>query len=356
MGRTRKLFRLVPAILMLVATAFPAQAQQGCCGQTYHAAEFQVSNAEASVAFYHDVLGLDLPPGWTGKSNPPSGSNSELTGAVGGLIRVVAMPIPGASWHLQVVETSGIERSRVAAPRQDSGAAGLILYVRDIDISVAALKKAGARIVTLGGKPISIDSAGTKSRAIIAQDPDGFFVELRQMDPLPPTSAPAASNVIDARMSLTIANTDQTARYWSEVLGMDVKSETSFRGDRAELGLQGMRAAEIRKTIAKVLRDGQFTYSRPELVFELQEFKNIDRRKLVPRYQDPGSGAFVFRLKTADSTIRGKEMGALVSRLRSSPETRILTNGNNALDQGRRFAIFFQELNGFIVEVTQSTQ
>jgi len=342
------------AVALVLMTAACIALAEGCCGQTYHGAEFQVSNAEASVAFYHDVLGLDFPPGWNGKINPPVGGFSELTGAVGSLIRVVSLPIPGASWHMQIVDTTGVDRKPVAAERQDIGAAGLILYVRSLDVTLAALKKARARIVTVGEKPVTINRGDSgKTRAIIARDPDGFFIEVREVDPLPQTTASATSNVIDARMSLTIGDTEKTARYWRDVLGMDVKSDAWFRGDKTELVLEGTPGAQVRKTTATVASDGPFSYSRPELVFEFREFKNIARRILAPRYQDPGSGAFVFRVKTLDPSVRGQEMGALVSRVRASAENKILTVGNHALDQGRRFAIFFQELNGFIVEATQ---
>ena len=40
--------------------------------------------------------------------------------------------------------------------------------------------------------------------------------------------------------------------------------------------------------------------------------------------------------------------------LKASPQTKILTEGGDALDQGRRFAIFAQDLNGFILEATES--
>ena len=334
------------------ATAL-GQAREGCCGQSYPAAEYQVANAENSVAFYHDVLGLEYPPGWTGKINAASQAQSQLTGAVNGLIRVVALPIPGASWHMQIVDTTGIDRKPVAPRRQDIGAPGLILYVRNLDASAAALKKTGAPIVTIGGAPVPIGGNNSKSRAILAKDPDGFFIELRQMDPLPQTSAPATSNVIGARVAVSIGDTGQTTRYWRDLLDFDVDSDAAFSKDSVELALQGAPGAQVRKSIATLRTNGKFAH--PDVVFEFLEFKNIERRVLVPRYQDPGSGAFVLRLRTGNSGIRGKEMADLVKLLKASPQAKILTAGGDALDQGRRLAMFTQDLNGFILEATQST-
>ena len=90
------------------------------------------------------------------------------------------------------------------------------------------------------------------------------------------------------------------------------------------------------------------------MTFEFLEFRKIDRKRLNPRYQDPGGGGFVLRLKTGDSGMRGKEMADFVALMKTSHEAKILTAGGNALDQKRRFAIFFQDLNGFVLEATQS--
>jgi hypothetical protein len=46
-------------------------------------------------------------------------------------------------------------------------------------------------------------------------------------------------------------------------------------------------------------------------------------------------------------------MAALVRRLKDDGQTKILTVGNDALNQGARVAMFFQEPNGFILEAIQ---
>ena len=294
-------------------------------------AEFTVSNQENSIRFYHEVLGLEAP---TARVNPALPGVGQLTGTITGAAHVARMPIPGASWQMEIVETTGVDRKPVAARRQDIGAAGLILYVRDLDTALAALKKSGAPIVTSGAVPVNM---GGKSRAVLAKDIDGsFFIELRQMDPLPTTSAPGTSNVIGARMSVTVEDTEKTARYWREMLDFGVKPDASFTKDTNELALQGTPGAQLRKTIA--------TYPGSDLAFEFLEFKNIDRKALRPRTQDPGSGAFA---------VSCRDMAALVRRVKAGGQTKILTVGNDALNQGARIAMFFQEPNGFILEAIQ---
>jgi len=228
-------------------------------------AEFTVSNQEKSIAFYHDVLGLDAP---TARISPPLPAVGQLTGTITGAAHVARLPIPGASWPVEIVETTGVERKPVGARRQDIGAAGLILYVRDLDVTLAALKKAGAPIITSGGAPVKI--AGTKGRAILAQAPDGFFIEVRQTDPLPETTAPASSNLIGARMSLSIEDTEKTARYWKDILDFDVMPDVSFTKDKLEQRLQGTPNAQIRKTIAR--------YPGADMIFEFLEFRAMTAR------------------------------------------------------------------------------
>ena len=47
------------------------------------------------------------------------------------------------------------------------------------------------------------------------------------------------------------------------------------------------------------------------------------------------------------------DMAGFVKRLKADGETKILTVGNDALNQGARIAMFFQDFNGFIFESIQ---
>ena len=296
-------------------------------------AEFTVSDQEHSIAFYRDALGLGEP---IARVNPALPGVGQLTGTITGAAHVARLPIPGASWTMEIVETTGVERKPVAGRRQDIGASGLILYVRDIDRTIATLKNSGATFVTVGGRAIHVQRKNAGYRAIVARDPNDFFIEVRQMDQLPATTAPASSNVVGAAISISVENTDKTARYWREILDFDVDTSASFSREKSELALQGTPGAEIRTSIA--------AYPGSDVVFELLEFKGIDRAALHPHTQDPGSGAFA---------LTCGDMSSLVSRLRSNPEGKILTVGNNALNQGARIAMFFQDLNGFVFEAIQ---
>jgi catechol 2,3-dioxygenase-like lactoylglutathione lyase family enzyme len=293
-------------------------------------AEFTVADQESSIAFYQNVLGLGAP---IARVNPPAAAVGQLTGTVTGAAHVARMPIPGASWTMEIVETTGVERKPVAARRQDIGASGLILYVRDLNAALAALKKANATIVTTSGQAVHLKAG---YRAIMTKDPNGFFVELRQTDQPRETTASASGNVIGAAISISIENTEKTARYWHEVLDFDVNSASEFIRDKKELALLGTPGAKVRKSTA--------TYPGSDVAFEFLEFEGVDRKALHPHTQDPGSGAFA---------ITSRDMAAFVKRVKSNPEGKILTVGDDALNQGARIAMFMQEPNGFILEVIQ---
>jgi len=193
------------AAVLLSGTALLCSAQAKPAVKGGMNAELTVSRLEPSVAFYQDVLGLSPPVARFSATLPGVG---QLTGTVTGGVRLARMPVPGVSWTVELVETTGVERRPLNARRQDIGASGLILYVRDLDLTLVAAQKAEAPIVTTGGAPVSIGPKGSKSRAIVIKDPDSFFIEVRQLDPLPATKAPATSNVIGAAMTVSIDDTN----------------------------------------------------------------------------------------------------------------------------------------------------
>src|SRR6185436_15762200 len=114
---------------------------------------------------------------------------------------------------VELEDFTGIDRKAVRARPQDPGGVTVVLLVRDINAAFAPLKQAGVHVVTQGGGPISL---GSKGRAVLLADPDGHFVELRQPDPLPATTAPAESNLIGAQLRFTIADTDKTMQVYRD--------------------------------------------------------------------------------------------------------------------------------------------
>jgi catechol 2,3-dioxygenase-like lactoylglutathione lyase family enzyme len=153
-----------------------------------------VANLEKSVAFYHDVFGLEL----NGELRPASANPTvlSLVNAAGAKFRAATFKIPGAGFGLEITEFTGIER-KAAQPNWDPGAADLALRVRDLDAAFAALQKGGAPI-SLPRAPVKIGPPTGKIRSVFARDPDGYILEVIQADPIA-ADAPAGM-VITATM------------------------------------------------------------------------------------------------------------------------------------------------------------
>ena len=125
------------AAVLLSGTALLCSAQAKPAVKGGMNAELTVSSLEPSVAFYQDVLGLSPPVARFSATLPGVG---QLTGTVTGGVRLARMPVPGVSWTVELVETTGVERRPLNARRQDIGASGLILYVRDLDVTLGGEK------------------------------------------------------------------------------------------------------------------------------------------------------------------------------------------------------------------------
>jgi cytochrome c553/catechol 2,3-dioxygenase-like lactoylglutathione lyase family enzyme len=133
----------------------------------------------------------------------------------------------GQRMPIRELSASGYSRSRLGLRRSSStctnvgrtrnphrtaeaypGAAMLILLVRDIDSIFSRLKAAGVTVLTKGGAPMSVGPSKT-ARGVIVQDPDGHPIELAQLEPTPPTTAAAESNVIGIRLRITVRDSDK---------------------------------------------------------------------------------------------------------------------------------------------------
>src|SRR5262249_53163171 len=126
-------------------------------------------------------------------------------------------------------------------------------------------------------------------------DPDGFHIGLLQLDPLPETTAPASSNVIGSRFALTVANTDQAMRIYRDQLGLTPQTQDFFIDQNVD-DLLNTPGAQIRHSTAQVPGSA--------LSLEFIEFKNIDRKPIAARIQDPGATRLQLRVRNTDATVK----------------------------------------------------
>jgi lactoylglutathione lyase len=132
----------------------------------------QVADLERSVAFYSDLVGLELVARWV-RDQPYI---QELVGYPGVELNVAVFRLPNSSSFLEILEYRNVERRAVDPSTANPGTAHLCLYVDDLESLHERLAAGGARFVS----PIKSPTAGpnTGGKVIYMIDPDGIRVEL----------------------------------------------------------------------------------------------------------------------------------------------------------------------------------
>jgi catechol 2,3-dioxygenase-like lactoylglutathione lyase family enzyme len=272
-----------------------------------------VADLDRSAHFYHDLLGLELSPA------PPPGripwdTSSELLDLHGlptARLRYIGVRIPGVRCGIEPVEFDKVERKPVRRRMQDPGAVTLILLVRDLDAAFAKLKAADVKVVTTGGAPVS-PSPTSKTRAVIVEDPDGYFVELAQLDPLPPTTVPASSNVFDIRFRVTVGDLEMTRQYYQAHLGIPGKLG-EFAASKGVMAMMGLpETVEYRMSVGPI--------PGSTLILEFLQLKGLDADTVRTSVQDPGAYRLQLNVHDIDASMAAlKGAGSPVISTGSAP-------------------------------------
>ena len=293
-----------------------------------------VANVERSVAFYRDVLGLEMP-------NPPRAFDStpwivDMGNTPGAQSRPAILHIPGSKLGVELIDYKDIDRKSAHPNFQDPGAASLILTVRDIDPLMAKLKEAHARINSKGGEPAAIHGPnGSRGRVVFVQDPDGFFIEISQRDPAPPTTAPASSNIIGGAFEIVVADLDRTLHIYRDVLGFQTLPPTAWDGTKLMMDTAGTPGAQFRRSSA--------TIPGTSVMMAFMEFKDIDREPLHTRIQDPGTAILQVGVRDIDATVKALKAAGL---------TVISKNGEPVINGAARFCML-RDPNNLYLELFQ---
>ncbi len=285
-----------------------------------------VFNLEKSIEFYRDLLGLDLPaPPAPFSPNP---AIMKLGDTIGARSRVAVLKIPGSVMGLELIEYKDIDR-KPANPRfQDPGAGNLALLVKNIKAVAARLKKAHARVLTMAGSPVDIQGG---EKAFFVQDPDGFIVELTQPVPLPAAAANTPRNLFGASVEITVADMSRTVGFYRDLLGFPLRVGESFNRSKLMAETAGTPGARFRQS------SGIIPGSATRLTFI--EFKDIDRKPLHARVQDPGAAILQLRVRDVDDAVK---------KLKAGGATVISTGGVPVSLGNRRLAIVRDPDNLFL--------
>lgn len=300
----------MPALLLGTALALPGQAPNPVAG--YSNLIVTVGNLETSVAFYRDLLGLEvlsLRPG-----NPDNKVVNpyvaKVSGSPAGVVFGSAiLKLPGAGFNLLMTEFGNVDRTRREANIGDAGATTLVLVVKDLDGPFQALKKAGARIVTEGGAPVDLPD---HSRSVMVRDADGFLVQLVHPSRLSGSGPIESGNILSAHVRLTVNRLDDTTRFYRNVLGFEFPSASAG-------GLPGMAPP-----------------------FEFIEHKDGARASPFTRLRDPGTAAF---------SLSVPDLDALLAAMKASRAPVVSAGAEPAVSPNGGRNVFVQDPAGFFLEL-----
>jgi catechol 2,3-dioxygenase-like lactoylglutathione lyase family enzyme len=266
-----------------------------------------VRDLDKAVAFYRDGLGLET------QGEPGDADKNEALRNMFGLpnakIRWTIARPGGMRTGVEIVEISGAGGKPLERRPQDPGAYTLIVFVRDIDATLKRLKARGTPVVSAGGAPATLPfGAGHTARMVVVKDPDGHFVEIVQPDQPPGTQAPATSNVVDVRVRLTVEDVERSVRLYHDALGMELTNTPAFASNPTVGAALGVGSkAEFRFAMMKVPNTG--------LVFEVMDYRGVDRKTVRGDLKDPGSTRIQLQVRDIDAAVAAltKAGGAFVS-------------------------------------------
>ena len=335
---TGALWALVGALAIGQAPSPGGAPQNGLVIDTGSFTPF-VENMDRSLAFYHDVFGMEVPPlPATGGPRPYNNPNPRLFAFFnipGARERHQSARVPGIRTGVEPMEIQQVPFKTVALRLQDPGNATLVLMVRDIDATLAKVKAGKYPVVTSGGQPVPL---GDGTRAVIVRDADGRFIELRQ-PPEIPANAPA-HNIVDIRAMVTVADLPRTVQVYRDVFGFTVEGESPFRAEPVEAVLTGLKSIQERHARAKA-RDSQ-------MWLEFVEFKGVDRTPLKMKIQDRGATRLQLRTQNIDAVVNAAKAAGLTIATVGGAATPIPPNFKGALvaDPNNFFLSLFEPCDG----------
>ena len=258
-----------------------------------------MADLDRTEEFYHRLLGLESTQGdprarlaWY-----PNAPFLQDMYAVKGNTRNIFLKAPNSELTLEFESFDGTPAKRLDTHIQDPGAMQFIFGTRDINQLTSWITKGGAKAHSIGGKPVSLTDATGAAQAIELDDFNGFFVRLVQRDDPSKTAGTGAPTAFlnNAMLGATVEDSEKTAKFYHDVLGLDVKLGT-FSSDAKLLESYGLKNAQVRESTV-VFSDPK----APQLHF--LEFKGVDRKPLRPATADPNSTLIRIAVRDLDGIM-----------------------------------------------------
>jgi catechol 2,3-dioxygenase-like lactoylglutathione lyase family enzyme len=330
------LSRLTVTASLLAVAAFPQATPVVQLQNLAHTAE----SLDKTVPFYRDVLGVPVNGARDPLTQQPQKLDedmSKFTATQGMSFRAATFRIPNAAFGFELTEFTGGPRKPVRPNLQDIGAATLALQVRDIEKLMAKVKGSRAAIVTIGGAPVNpTGNPSSKLREIVVRDPDGFFVELQQPDPLPVSAANTAGDVLGASVQLSIEDSAKTVAFLRDAIGFSSRPTGALATNPVVANLIGLPGSQWRITHGSI--------PGTALDFGLIEYAGVTRGRVVAGAHDPGSPAFTMVVRDINAAVdQWTKAGGSVATTGGKPIVRANGAGN----------VFVRDVNGLMWELIQ---
>jgi catechol 2,3-dioxygenase-like lactoylglutathione lyase family enzyme len=330
------LWRVFAAASLVAVPAFPQTTPVVRLQNLAHTTE----SLEKTVPFYRDALGLPLNGTRDPLAQQPRQLDQEMskfTATKGMSFRAATFRIPNAAFGFELTEFTGGARKPVRPNIQDIGAATLALQVRDIEKVLAKVKASGAPVVTIGGVPVNpTGNPNSKLREIIVRDPDGFFVELQQPDPLP-AAANGPGDILGGAVQFSIEDSEKSVGFFRDAIGFSARPTAPLGTNRVVTKLIGLPTAQWRITHGNI--------PGVTLDFGLIEYSGVARAKVAAGAEDPGSPAFTMVVRDIQAAVdQWTKAGGAVATTGGKAIVRANGAGN----------VFVRDVNGLMWELIQS--
>lgn len=294
-----------------------------------------VDDLGKTLAFYHEVFGLD------GQPRPfPNPGVPALTNSPGVSLRLAVLRLPNAGFGFELTQFSGVPRHPGVPKHTDPGAALVALRVRDLAPVMAAVKRRHDPIITSSGAPVALPTPNGRNRSILLRDPDGYVIEA--IESTPPAGTPAGGNVFGASMGLTVADMESTRKFWHGLLGFDLQGNVKFGNAPAIMDLTG---------IAKIphARNREITAFVPgtKALIAFYEYQGMKRTPFHLHVPDPGAPAVALRVRDLDG---------LLARMRTAGVPVTSLDGKVVQFTPTIRNIFVEDPNGLNIELFESKQ
>jgi catechol 2,3-dioxygenase-like lactoylglutathione lyase family enzyme len=261
-----------------------------------------VANLDKTMQFYGDRLGLELNGAPGPRAFAANAVVENLYDAKGSQSRVAVFKIPGSPLGLEFAEFKDAVQKPFRPRLQDPGASLLSISVGDVGSVMAKLKEDGTPVVR---------------EPAVVQDPDGFFIQLRE-------------GTSSAKLSLTVDSTDRTLRLFRDLLGFQTELGKSVVRDKRS-GSERISSAKIPGT---------------EFEVEFVEYKGGDRKAPAPGVRapgihDPGAGVLRLFVRNVDSLLQTLKAGGFP----------VVSAGGETVSIGARHVVILRDPDNFFVQI-----